>query len=49
MHEALCRSFGTTLDMVHDEGGPPLTQRTSGLERDDASVNRRWIPESARF
>jgi hypothetical protein len=31
MHEALCRSFGTTLDMVHDEGGPPLTQRTSGL------------------
>ena len=32
MHEALCRSFGTTLDMMHDEGGPPITQRTSGLE-----------------
>ncbi len=31
MYEALCRSFGTTLDMVHDEDGPPITQRTSGL------------------
>ena len=25
MHEDLCQSFGTTLDMVHDEGGPPIT------------------------
>lgn len=31
MHEALSRSFGTTLDIVHDEGGPPITRRTSGL------------------
>ena len=31
MHEALCRSSGTTHDMVHDEDGPPITQRTSGL------------------
>ena len=31
MHEALCRSSGTTLDSVHVEDGPPITQRTSGL------------------
>ena len=31
MHEALCRPSGTTLDIVHAEGGPPITQRTSGL------------------
>ena len=31
MHEALCRSFGTTLDIVHDEDGPPITQRIWGL------------------
>jgi hypothetical protein len=31
MHEALCRSSGTTLDSVHAEDGPPITQRTSGL------------------
>jgi hypothetical protein len=31
MYEALCRPFGTTLDIVHTEGGPPITQRTSGL------------------
>ncbi len=31
MYEALCRPFGTTLDTVHDEGGPPITQRTWGL------------------
>ena len=30
MHEALCRSSGTTLDSVHAEDGPPITQRTSG-------------------
>jgi small-conductance mechanosensitive channel len=32
MHEALCRSSGTTLDSVHAEDGPPITQRTSGLK-----------------
>ena len=31
MLEALCRSSGTTLDSVHVEDGPPITQRTSGL------------------
>jgi 7,8-dihydropterin-6-yl-methyl-4-(beta-D-ribofuranosyl)aminobenzene 5'-phosphate synthase len=31
MHEALCRSFGTTLDILHARDGPPITQRTSGL------------------
>ena len=31
MLEALCRSSGTTLDSVHAENGPPITQRTSGL------------------
>src|SRR5712671_5701345 len=32
MHEALCRLSGTTLDSVHAEDGPPITQRTSGLK-----------------
>src|SRR5205807_8798297 len=35
MHEALCRSSGTTLDSVHAEDGPPITQRTSGLGEAD--------------
>ena len=35
MHEALCRSFGTTLGSVHAEDGPPTTQRTSGLIIDE--------------
>jgi hypothetical protein len=30
-HEALCRQSSTTLDIVHAEDGPPITQRTSGL------------------
>src|SRR5262245_54879976 len=30
MHEALCRTSSTT-DIFHAEGGPPITQRTSGL------------------
>ena len=30
--EALCRQSSATLDVVHDEDGPPITQRTSGLE-----------------
>lgn len=31
MLEALCRQSSTTLDIVHAEDGPPITQRTSGL------------------
>jgi hypothetical protein len=31
MLEALCRQSSTTLDIVHAEEGPPITQRTSGL------------------
>lgn len=31
MLEALCRQSNTTLDIVHAEDGPPITQRTSGL------------------
>jgi hypothetical protein len=32
MYEALCRPFGTTLDTIHDESGPQITQRTRGLK-----------------
>ena len=38
MHEALCRSSGTTLDSVHAEDGPPITQRTSGLGKLDRAA-----------
>ena len=38
MHEALCRSSGTILDILHDEDGPPITQRTSGLARSDTQA-----------
>jgi hypothetical protein len=31
MLEALCRQSSTTLDIMHAEDGPPITQRTSGL------------------
>src|SRR6185437_9726093 len=31
MLEALCRLSSTTLDTMHAEDGPPITQRTSGL------------------
>jgi hypothetical protein len=31
MLEALCRQSSTTLDIVHAEDGPSITQRTSGL------------------
>jgi hypothetical protein len=31
MLEALCRQSSTTLDIVHAEDGPPITQRISGL------------------
>src|ERR1700692_3168622 len=33
MNEALCRPSGTTLDIIHAEGGLPITQRTLGLTR----------------
>jgi len=33
MLEALCRQSSTTLDIMHAEDGPPITQRTSGLGR----------------
>ena len=32
MLEALCRLSSTTLDIMHAEDGPPITQRTSGLD-----------------
>jgi hypothetical protein len=35
MLEALCRQSSTTLDIMHAEDGPPITQRTSGLEPQD--------------
>ena len=38
MHEALCRSFGTTLDICMARDGPPITQRTSGLDERGAFV-----------
>ena len=38
MQEALCRPSGTTLDIVHAEDGPPITQRTSGLGTDAGKV-----------
>ncbi len=41
MHEALCRSFGTTLDMVHDEDRPPITQRTLGLAAKNTGRSKR--------
>jgi transposase len=39
MLEALCRQSSTTLDIMHAEDGPPITQRTSGLERFPAGLN----------
>jgi hypothetical protein len=39
MLEALCRSSGTTLDSVHAEDGPPITQRTSGLSSRETPNN----------
>ena len=32
MLEALCRLSSTTLDVMHAEDGPPITQRTSCLD-----------------
>jgi len=43
MHEALRRSSGTTLDSVHTEDGPPITQRTSGLKQ--AKIH--WLDEGS--
>jgi hypothetical protein len=41
MQEALCRPSGTTLDIVHAEDGPPITQRTSCLVVDENSAEAR--------
>ncbi len=46
MYEALCRPFGTTLDTVHDEGGPPITQRTWGLGRKAFEAGEDVIPST---
>jgi hypothetical protein len=35
MLEALCRQSSTTLDIVHAEDGPPITQRTRALKTFD--------------
>src|SRR5579859_3231218 len=40
MHEALCRPSSTTLDIVHAEDGPPITQRTSGLNLEAARAGK---------
>jgi hypothetical protein len=47
MHEALCRSSGTTLDSVHAEDGPPITQRTSGLKLRELAAWYRKFAECA--
>src|SRR6516165_2103000 len=44
MLEALCRSSGTTLDIRMSRDGPPITQRTSGLIRENR-VKNRFRPE----
>jgi len=49
MHEALCRSSGTTLDSVHAEDGPPITQRTSGLSGPVAEGSWPRVHRSIRF
>ena len=38
MLEALCRQSSTTLDIVHAEDGPPITQRTSGLDDETIEI-----------
>jgi hypothetical protein len=43
MLEALCRQSNTTLDIVHAEDGPPITQRTSGLGASVAAGQRRVL------
>jgi hypothetical protein len=45
MLEALCRQSSTTLDIVHAEDGPPITQRTSGLDRVSEVAGRFGIVE----
>jgi hypothetical protein len=46
MYEALCRPFGTTLDIVHDEGRPPITPRTWGLAWKRAAALQKLEPSS---
>ena len=40
MLEALCRQSSTTLDIVHAEDEPPITQRTLGLDLSGFGNNR---------
>jgi len=53
MHEALCRLSGTTLDSVHAEDGPPITQRTSGLRlrrpRAGVLLPLSWTPKTRQL
>lgn len=43
MLEALCRQSSTTLDIMHAEDGPPITQRTSGLGQKYQLIE--WLQE----
>ena len=46
MRDALCRPSGTTLDTCMPRGGPPITQRTSGLGLTTGSIsslNEAWF------
>ena len=45
MLEALCRQSSTTLDIVHAEDGPPITQRTSGLGRSFCKNYNFYLPD----
>ena len=47
MLEALCRLSSTTLDTMHAEDGPPITQRTSGLGR--RTLNQSTIASRIRM
>ena len=56
MLEALCRQSSTTLDIVHAEDGPPITQRTSGLDRaalrdrqQTCSAKKEWVVPHRQF
>ena len=46
MLEALCRQSSTTLDIVHAEDGPPITQRTSGL---GISISKPFAPQQLKL
>ena len=48
MLEALCRQSSTTLDIMHAEDGPPITQRTSGLGVASHQFSRKALSLSRR-